>query len=277
MTISWRFITVPSKSSGKTIVKVKTNKKNVVITFEDRTKLDCVPEVLASFYIYEGKTLTSKEIKEVEKYNATASLMKYALSLLRKGHYSEWKMREKLYAKEGKKQDVDHVIKILKNNDLINDKMLILDHIEYGNERNIGKNKIIKELLDKGFFMENIPNNMFSHSLEKKKALNQLPKLEKKYSRYSFEQKKRHIYSALISLGFENDIAFDVIEKVKEPNIKEENEKLKKDLDKTYIKYSRSYEGYDLKNKVITSLRGKGYKLNDILKMWEKSYGKNDF
>ena len=119
---------MPSKSSGKVISKVKVNKKNVVIHFADRTKINCVPEVMASFYLYEGKELSNKAIKEIEEFNASASLMKYALSLLKKNHYSEWKMREKLYNKEGKKKDVDRVIKSLKENDLINDKMLVLDN-----------------------------------------------------------------------------------------------------------------------------------------------------
>ena len=268
---------MPSKSSGKTILKVKVNKKNVVITFVDRLKLDCVKEVLASFYIYEGKTLSNKEIKEIEQFNATAELMRYALSLLRKGHYSEWKMREKLYAKEGKKPDVDRVIKSLKENDLINDKMLILDHIEYGNERNIGKNKIIQELLNKGFFMENIPSNAFSHNNEKRKAMNNLPKLERKYDKYAYEQKRQHIYKALLSLGFDNDIALEVISHIKSGKPKEEMDKLKKDFDKVYLRYQRNYEGYDLKNKVVASLRSKGYKLNEIMRMWEKEYGENDF
>ena len=37
------------------------------------------------------------------------------------------------------------------------------------------------------------------------------------------------------------------------------------------------YEGYELKKRVIATLRSKGYKVNDILKMWEKEYGENDF
>ena len=165
------------------------------------TPLTMAPEVL------NGKELSNKAIKEIEEFNASASLMKYALSLLKKNHYSEWKMREKLYNKEGKKKDVDRVIKSLKENDLINDKMLVLDTIEYGNERNIGKNKIIQELANKGVFMESINQNLFSHSLEKKKAMNNLSKLEKKYDRYNYESKKQHIYHALLSLGFDNDIA----------------------------------------------------------------------
>ena len=268
---------MPSKSSGKIISKVKINKKSVAITFTDKTKINCVPEIMASFYLYPKKELSYKQIKEIEQFNRSASLMKYALSLLKQRHYSEWKMREKLYNKEGTKADVDHIIKILKENDLINDKMLILDTIEYGNERNIGKNKITADLLNKGIFLENIPHNAFPVSLERKKAFNNLSKLEKKYDRYSVEGKRQHIYKALLSLGFDNDVALETLSRIKEGKPSDELKKLEKDFDKALYKYKRNYEGYDLKKKVITSLRGKGYSLNNILKMWEKKYGENDF
>ena len=268
---------MPSKSSGKTIVKLKVNKKNVIISFSDKSKLSLVPEVMASFYLYEGKTLDNKAIKELVSFNASASLLKYAISLLKKKHYSEWKMREKLYAKEdANKPAVDQVIKVLKSNDLINDKMLILDTIEYGNERNIGKNKIIAELANKGIFQENLSSISFSYTNEKKKALNNLPKLEKKYSKYSYEQKKQHIYRSLLSLGFDNDIALEALNHLSKPNDKDELDKLKKDFDKTYLRYKNKYEGYELKNKVVTFLRSKGYKIKDILSRWEKYYGEND-
>ena len=277
MTILWRSITVPSKSTGKTILKIKVNKKDVVITFTDRSKERLSLEVLANFYLYEGKTVSHKELNDIKKMSNQASLLKYAMSLLSKGHYSEWKMREKLYNKEASKSDVDNIIKILKQNDLINDKMLALDWVEYGNERNIGKNKIIQELSSKGVFDEVIAKCKFPYSLEKKKALNNLPKLEKRYVKYPYEQKKQHIYKALLSLGFDNDIALETISKVSEPKQKEELSKLDKDFDKVYIHQKRKYEGYELKNKVITSLRSKGYKMKDILMMWEKKYGENDF
>ena len=262
---------MPSKSTGKIIVKLKVNKKNVVISFSDKSKLTCVPEVMGNFYLYEGKTLDNKAIREIESFNASASLMKYALSLLKKNHYSEWKMREKMYTnKEANKKDVDNVIKVLKANDLINDKMLILDTIEYGNERNIGKNKIIADLANKGVFSENLTSISFPYSVEKKKALNNLNKLEKKYSKYSYEQKRQHIYRSLLSLGFDNDIAIDALNHLSKVNEKDELDKLKKDFEKTYFRYKHKYDGYELKNKVITSLKGKGYKTKDILHYLDK-------
>ena len=269
---------MPSKSSGKTIVKLKINKKNVVISFSDKSKLTLVPEVMGNFYLYEGKTLDNKQIKELTTFNASASLMKYAISLLKKKHYSEWKMREKLYAKEdANKSAIDQVIKVLKSNDLINDKMLILDTIEYANERNIGKNKIIADLANKGVFNENLSRISFPYNVEKKKALNNLNKLEKKYAKYSHEQKKQHIYRNLLSLGFDNDVALEALNHLSKPNDKEELDKLKKDFDKTYLRYKNKYEGYELKNKVVTFLRSKGYKTKDILSRWEKYYGENDY
>ena len=269
---------MPSKSSGKLIVKLKVNKKNVVITFSDKSKLTCVPEVMGNFYLYEGKQLDHKALKDISSFNASASLMKYAISLLKKNHYSEWKMREKLYKKEeANKPAVDNVIKVLKSNDLINDKMLILDTIEYGNERNIGKNKIIVDLANKGIFSENLSRISFPYSVEKKKALNNLNKLEKKYAKYSYEQKRQHIYRSLLSLGFDNDVALEALNHLSKPNDKDELDKLKKDFDKTYLRYKNKCEGYELKNKVVTYLKSKGYKTRDILNRWEKYYGENDF
>ena len=277
MTTFWRFIIVPSKSSGKKIVKLKLNKKTVTLTFDDRKKLSFNSEVMANFYLYEGKTIDDKTLKKIKEFDSSITLFNYAMSLIKKGHISEWKMREKLYNKEAKKPEVDKIIKVLKSNDLINDKMLILDTIEYGNERNIGKNKIIQDLLNKGIFQENINKNYFSYSLEKKKAINNLAKLEKKYDRYSYEQKRQHIYKNLLTLGFENDVALEALNHLSKPNDKKEKEKLEKDFTKAYIHYKNKYEGYDLKNKVVTSLKNKGYKLNEILKEWEKQYGENDF
>ncbi len=269
---------MPSKSSGKQIVKLKINKKNVIITFSDKSKLTCVPEVMGNFYLYEGKLLDHKAINEIVSFNNSASLMKYALSLLKKNHYSEWKLREKMYTnKEASKKDVDNVIRALKENDLINDKMLILDTIEYGNERNIGKNKIIADLAKKGIFSENLSSISFPYNVERKKAHNNLYKLEKKYDKYSYEQKKQHIYRNLLSLGFHNDIAFEALNFLSKPVEKEEKNKLDKDFVKIYIHFKNKYEGYELKNKVITSLRNKGYKTKDILNKWEKTYGENDY
>ena len=155
--------------------------------------------------------------------------------------------------------------------------MFALDLVEYGNERNLGKNKIIQELSNKGLFDEVIGKCKFPESLERKKAYSNLPKLEKRYAKYPYEQKRQHIYKALLSLGFDNDIALETLNKMSLPKSKDEQNKLDRDFDKVLAHLKRNYDGYELKNKVIASLRNKGYKMKDILNIWEKKYGENDF
>ena len=268
---------MPSKSTGKTISKIRVNKKNVVITFSNGTKINTTNEVMANFYLYPGKEVSTKEFKAINAFSETSALLNYAMSLIKKRHYSEWKMREKLYAKDAKKTSVDNVIKILKNADLIDDRALCEDLYCYYDEKNYGKNKIIANLSEEGIFDDVIKKLKFPYSNEKKKALNHLPKLEKKYDKYSYEQKKQHIYSALISLGFDSEIAFLALEKMKAKNNKDENAKLDKDFQKALRKYQSRYIGRELKEKVISSLRNKGYKLNDILRKYESKYDENDF
>ena len=82
---------MPSKNIGKKITKVKVFKKKVTISFDDQTKLEVSPDVMSNFYIYEGKTITNKEINEIKEYSENIVLLHYAMSLLRKRHYSEWK------------------------------------------------------------------------------------------------------------------------------------------------------------------------------------------
>ena len=112
---------MPSKNTGNEITKIKLNQKDVVISFTNHEKIRVVLEVMANFYLYEGKVISNKEINEIIEFSNNAIYLKYALTLLSKGHYSEWAMREKIYAKGADKKATDKVMKVLKNNDLIDD------------------------------------------------------------------------------------------------------------------------------------------------------------
>ena len=100
------------------IKKIKVLKNKVVITFEDR-KLELDKEIYTNFYLYEGKDVSVKEFNKINEYNNISALLKYALRIRAKSIYSEYQMREKLYAKGGLKPEVDQVIISLKNYDLI--------------------------------------------------------------------------------------------------------------------------------------------------------------
>ena len=249
------------------ITKIKILKNKVNISFDNSNKLSIDKEVFTNFYLYEGKELTKEEYKSILELNDTNKLLQYALKLRSKAIYSEYKLREKLYSKEASKRSVDKVIKILKGYDLIDDKAYASDLVEYYNSLNYGVNKIKTKLGDKGIFKETIDKIKFPISIEKKKANNLLPKLEKKYDKYNASSKKSHIYNAYLLEGYSIDLASEMISKIKSPNQKDELDKLKSDYLKTKTRLERKYKGKELKQKILSSLLIKGYKMNDILKV----------
>lgn len=253
------------------ITKIKILKNKVSIFF-NKERLDIDKEIYPNFYLYEGKEVSSKEYKEIKEYNNVSKYLSYALRIRSKAIYSEYTIREKLYNKGANKKEVDKVIKSMKAYDLIDDKAFATDLVEYYSSLNYGKEKIIKKLLDKGIFEENISKISFPINIEKRKANNLLPKLEKKYEKYNYSLKKKHIYDAYISYGFSNDIASEMINKIKPANIKEENNKLEKDFIKLNNKYKSRYQKKEMKQKIISTLLSKGYKLKDIISILERKH-----
>ena len=249
------------------ITKIKILKNKVSITFDNKSKLSIDKNVYTNFYLYEGKEIDKKEYKSLIDLNNSNALLEYALKVRAKSLYSEYQMREKLYKKEASKKEVDKVIKILKGYDLINDEAYARDLLEYYNSLNYGKNKIIHKISEKGIFDKEINKLSFPVSIERKKANNNLSKLEKKYDKYNYSSKKSHIYNAYIQLGFDSDISNEMINKISKPDSKSEKEKLQNDYKKAKTRLERKYQGKELKQKIIQSLMQKGYRLNDIINL----------
>ena len=195
------------------------------------------------------------------------TLLNYALSIVSKKHISEKEMMEKLLKKEDNYQAAKNVIAKWKENDLLNDKAFMEDLIIWDHERCFGENKIIKHLKDKGIPDSLIKKASFPISNERKKAKSLLDKLEKKYDRYAYISKKKHVYQALISQGYNIEVAKEVTELVKKGNDKQEINLLKKDYEKALKRYERKYEGYQLKQKLYAYLVSKGYGYKDIKKV----------
>lgn len=266
---------MPYENTGKTITKIKINQKNVILSF-GKNRLSISPEAYSLSYLYVGKTLSPSEIKKLKEYSSMAVLLNYSLSILKKGHYTEWRMREKLYAKEASKKEVDFIITRLKNIDLINDDMFIADYLAYAEEKNLGKNRILKELNEKGIFPKDLQKIKFPESKEKKKAQAQVKRLEIKYASSSFEKKKQKIYQNLLSLGFDSGLASEALNVMASKNDKDEQKKIEQDYTKLKLRLSRQYEGKQLQQKIGLSLKNKGYRYSDIMKIMEENDDGND-
>lgn len=257
---------------GKTIQKISFSKKHVTLYFSNR-KMVISKEAYVNSYLFVGKTLTKKEISDLKKMTDLDKGLEYALSLLKKSIYTEWRIREKLYAKEFDKKSVDAIIKFLKQHDLINDEMFILNYIEEGKDKGYGKNKIINKLMEKGIFAEKLNKIKFPDSIELIKAKSHIPSLEKKYSKLNYESKKNHIHDYLIRQGFDSHIALECLKLINKINPIDEKNKLINDYHKLIKKIERKEfpDRYKRKEYIITKLLAKGYKYNEIIRIMEEN------
>ena len=260
---------MPSGNTGNKITSIRYCKNKVVITVNKLIRLELPHEVFTSFYIYKGKLLSDKEFSEINEKMINYALLSYARKLSFKKMYTERKMREKLYLKDANKKNVDAVIKELKKSNLIDDESYMNEYVEFANNKNVGKNKIVAKLKEKGVFSEKTNKLSFKEADEIRKARNRLPTLEKKYDKYNNVSKKDHIIKALISEGFDTDVAIEVAGEMKLNSSKSELEKLNRDYDTLYKRYSRKHVGEELRKKLFDGLMAKGYKAKDIVNIWE--------
>ena len=269
---------MPSVNSGKKVIKsIKVYKDHVTLSFVKKETLKISKEAYLSSYLYEGKSISNKEISKLKELTALSTLLNYAMNLISKRHYSERKMYEKLYKKEANKAAAMSVISKLKENDLLDDKAYMEDLIAWDDERGFGKNKTIKHLKDQGIPDSLIAKAHFSQSNELKKAKGLVPKLDRKYSRYAFNNKKKHVYQALLAQGFDYEVAKEAIELVRGDSPRLEREKLINDYKKVYKRLESKYEGYQLRQKIYSALLSKGYKGKDIKLVLEEYSYENDF
>ena len=260
---------MPSGNTGNVITSIKFLKDRVVLHF-GKVKVELCEETYTSSYFYVGKSFSNDELEKIERDNKIGLAIKYAKSLLCGKLMSEWNLRSKLYDKGYEKDVVDQVIIRLKKDKLVNDKALCKELISYYNERNYGKNKIIQELRLKGIFDETIKELKFTESTELKKAKALLPKLEKQYNHLNYAEKKQHIYNALIRNGFDQEIALEVVKKIKSGPVRDESNKLRRDFALAMDAGMRKYKTEDgLKAYVFRTLSAKGYKIMDIKILWE--------
>ncbi|HHT66804.1 MAG TPA: hypothetical protein GX010_01045 [Erysipelotrichaceae bacterium] len=268
---------MPSANSGKRIVKnIRVNKKNITLTFLKGKKIQISQDAYVSTYLYEGKTLSKKEINHLLELTALSSLLKYATNLVSKRLISERKMLEKLLKKANDLEAAKKVIAKLKASNLLNDRVLIQNLVDFDNERKYGKNKIIKHLKNQGIADNMISDIAFPLNIEKEKAETLSLFLEKKYGHLSYMNKKKHVYQALLARGFSSEIAYSVINNLKRDIEEEEKAKLIRDYQVIRKRYQRKYEGYQLKQKTYGALINKGYQYRDIKEILEDKDNEND-
>lgn len=253
---------------GKKIVSIHLGKKKVILRFEDETKSISLNTYL-NFRLYENKILSKEEIEEIDNFNELDKYLEYSKNIISRYLISEKLLIDKLIKKGLSDDKIGYIITYLKENKLLDDNnygKTLFDELNY---KCYGKYRIIDYLKKKGLNNEFISSLNFNDENEINKINKLIPSLNKKYSKYNFNQKKIHIINSLKRYGFDDKdinkclITFNHFDK------NDELDKLLLDYKKTYNKYLKKYDKNEARNRTIKYLMNKGYNYSLICEIKE--------
>lgn len=242
------------------IKKMKSGKYKVTIDGEAITTYDDV--------ILKNKILYQKEIDDKTYMQIGIDSIYYdnyhkALNYILRKLRSTLEVRNYLEDLGTSDNDTEKIINRLKEIGFINDlnyaKAYISDSIYL---RNDGPYKIKSYLLSQEIDEDIIDDEL--SKLDKEVIYDKLEKLivkklkgDKKNSAYQLRQK---IIIDMVNLGYSKDLVIEILENY---DI-DDGDKLAKEYDKLFIKYSKKMKGYELSKKIKEKLYSKGFDIHDI-------------
>ncbi len=248
---------------GKNIITSIEEKdyKTIVLTNEDKYV------IYSLFFDNEKYTqnciLSKEEVEYLTRQNKLTKILEYCLKILRKKFLSSGEIRVKLMKKFDDKELVDVALKMLLENKVLDDKKYIQTALILFEDAMYGKYFIIDYFKKKGIDEKIIKEIEFDPEKEKAKALAYFLSFKNMYVSSNTLKAKKKLSETLLSRGFELGIINQLVSDLKvDPEI--EHKLLAKDGNKLFSKYSKKYQGFELKNKIITGLIKIGYEYKDI-------------
>ena len=241
----------------------------------EKIKLSVLMDDYYNFKITKKSRLDINTIHEIQNKEVRTLAYRSALKRLSIKDYSVYKMKESLRNKyDIPENELNELIKNLKDKGLLDDDKYTINRINILSNTSLSLKAIKQKLLQDGISKELIDKNI------KEDINEEINKARKKADKYSasikgksVNAKKKAIFTKLINDGFKSDDIKRIIEQLDfSKDATKENDLLKLEVEKAYLKYHRKYEGYELKNRIYRNLASKGFnieKINDLINEME--------
>lgn len=252
------------------IISLSIGHTYVTITFANDVKIKLLPRVYSEYYLYVGKRLSIEEFKNLQVANEDAKIKDYAFGLFVNFSYSESELVKKLKAKKASPKIIEETVLALTNANLLNDARYAKEKARTLQESFYGPYYIKNYLKDKGI-SEDIIKDVLSSPYDYATSL--ATYLKKPASQVSAKNKKdrdEKLTNKLLRRGFPFEVVTHAISEL--PGLTDEQvlKNLQKDYEKIRYRYARTYEGDELKQRILRYLSQKGYNYNEIIKMLEE-------
>lgn len=243
----------------------KLNSGKYKLEFDNNEKLVTYDDVILKNDLLFNKQVDSKKLNEIitdnDYYNIYNKCIKYISVKMR----SQKEIEE--YIKKNKCEDYkDKIIKELKDRGFINDKIFVKAYVsDRINLSSVGPEKIKSELLSHNININDINEEV--NKIEKDVIYDKLSKLiskkvknNTKYSTYHLRQK---VINDMFNLGYSKEDILYILDNI---DI-DDNTAIKKEFDKQYRSLSKKYTGNELQYRIKQKLYQKGFSSSDIEKI----------
>lgn len=248
------------------ISKIEKKRRLYLVEIDESDKLYVTEDTIIRFMLTKGKDITEEELADILTFAQFSYGKNLALYYLSFRQRTKREIRDYLLKYEIEESYIPQILADLEKNNWGNDEIYAKNFIQgqlasgdkgaYVLKQKLGQKGISSEILDRL-----LAEADFSPVAERV-AEKLLRKYQTKLPPKALESK---ITQSLVNKGFsysEAKTAFLALEL--EEDEEETMDLLYKELDKQYRKYSRKYEGYELKQRLIQALARKGYDFSDI-------------
>ncbi len=248
------------------ITKIEKKKRLYLLEIDENDKLYVTEDTIVHFMLSKNMEIDEPTLKAIQKFAQFSYGKNLAL------YHISFKQRTAAEVKKYlEKHDIDsnyipEILENLKKENWINDDQYVDTYLSQNISSGDKGGYVLKQkLLQKGINSQLIDTKLaqldFSNVADKTAQ-----KLLRKYQhKLSTQNLKDKIIQSLMNKGFSYTEAKNAFENLEiEKDDDQEFELLSKELDKQYRKYSRKYEGYELKQRLTQALARKGFSFDDI-------------
>ena len=248
------------------ITKIEKKKRLYLLEMDETEKLYVTEDTIVHFMLSKGMNITEQELKEIQEYAQFSYGKNLALYHLSFKQRTVKEVNDYLRKHDMEEETIVHVIDNLKKDNWLDDAKythsFIHSNLLSGDK---GAYALKQKLMQKGIAASIIDDELRQHDFTNL-AETVAQKLLKKYQG-KLPEKALHdkILQQLINKGFSYEEAKVAYQNLTiEDDDGNQQELLYKELDKQYRKYSKKYDGYDLKQRLTQALARKGYDFSDI-------------
>ena len=248
------------------ITKLEKKKRLYLLELDSDQTCYITEDTIVRFMLTKDKEISPQEFSDIQifaQFSYGKNLALYHLSFKAR---TEKEVKDYLIKHEIDEKIIPKVIQSLKDDNWINDRQYayaIINSNQLSGDK--GSYMLIQKISQKGVaktVIQDVLQEFDMTEVAERTAEKLLKKYQGKLPARALQDK---IIQNLTSRGFsysESKTAFDQLDShVEEETVQE---LIFKELDKQYRKYSRKYEGYELKQRLTQVLARKGYDFSDI-------------